>query len=164
MIWFNFEIALQILLKKFELKQNKKPVIFHSVRVGTFLWNNGYDEDLQIAGLLHDILEDTDCEEKLILDNFWKEVLDIVKANSKNNALEKSEILEDIVKRCSKMWERAMIVKIADIYDNFLFYVKEKNTLEIERCKKLARLVKKYKKDDWNDKIFEKIGEVLIFN
>jgi hypothetical protein len=57
-----------------------------------------------------------------------------------------------------------MIVKIADIYDNFLFYVKENNISEIERCKVLANLVLKYKREEWNDKIFKKNDEIVCLN
>ncbi|MBS9784353.1 HD domain-containing protein, partial [Candidatus Gracilibacteria bacterium] len=153
MIGFHFEIALKLLMQNFPEKPMKKPTLYHSIRVGVSLWNHGYDEDLQIAGLLHDALEDTSMEEELILHNFGKEVLDIVKANSKNKNLPKDEILEGIVKRCRETGERAMIVKMADIYDNFLFYTKEKNSQELERCKKLANLVKKYKKESWGDTI-----------
>lgn len=127
------------------------------------MWNNWYSEELQIAWLLHDSLEDTDLPEYLIMSNFWQNVLDIVKSNSKNINLEKSEILEDIVKRCSIVWENAMIIKVADIYDNFLFYKKINNLSEIERCKKIAELLKKYKKTYWNDDIFKKLDEILIW-
>lgn len=113
--------------------------------------------------MLHDTLEDTDIPEVVISDNFWEYVLNIVKANSKNMNLEKSEILEDIVKRCSIVWEEAMIVKMADVYDNFLFYIKENNVSEIERCKILAELIKKYKKQEWDDKIFDKIWEIIKY-
>lgn len=142
----------------------KKPTLFHSLRVGTFLWNNWYSEDIQIAGLLHDVLEDTDMPEGIISNNFWLEVLDIVKANSKNKTIDKSEVLEDIVKRCQKNWENAMIVKMADVYDNFLFYVQQKNIPEIERCKTLSTLIEKYKTEGWNDKIFKKIVEIKNFS
>ena len=161
MNWFKFEKAMKLLISYFPEEPMKKPTLFHSLRVGTFLWNNWYSEDLQIAWLLHDALEDTKMPESIINDNFWKNVLEIVKANSKNNNLEKSEILEDIVKRCSIVWEEAMIVKIADIYDNFLFYIKEDNIPELDRCKVLANLVKKYKREEWNDNIFEKINEIV---
>ena len=54
-----------------------------------------------------------------------------------------------------------MIVKIADVYDNFLFYVKENNILEIERCKVLANLVLQYKNNDWNYIIFNRLDEII---
>lgn len=161
MTWFKFEKSVKLLVQYFPEESMKKPTLFHSLRVGIYLWNHLYNEDLQIAWLLHDALEDTDMPESIISDNFWKEVLEIVKANSKNNELEKSEILEDIVKRCSIVWEQAMIVKLADVYDNFLFYKKENNIDEIERCKTLFELVKKYKKDEWSDDIFYRIDEIF---
>ena len=163
MIWFKFEKAMKLLVSYFPEEPMKKPTLFHSLRVGTFLWNNWYSEDLQISWLLHDALEDTDMPENVISDIFWKDILYIVKANSKNMDLEKSEILEDIVKRCSLLWEDAIIVKIADVYDNFLFYVKENNISEIERCKILANLINKYKREEWNDDIFEKIDEIIKY-
>lgn len=51
-------------------------------------------------------------------------MLQIVKVNSKNHSLPKEEVLEDIVKRCSDYGIDAMIVKITDVYDNYLFYKK----------------------------------------
>lgn len=163
MNWFKFEKALRLLVEYYPKEDQKKPSLFHSMRVWTYLWNNWYSENLQISWLLHDALEDTDIVEKIISDNFWEYVLEIVKANSKNMSLEKSEILEDIVRRCSIVWEDAMIVKMADVYDNFLFYKKESNLPEIERCKTLVNLVKKYKKEEWSDNIFYRIGEIINY-
>ena len=55
-----------------------------------------------------------------------------------------------------------MIVKVADLYDNLLFYKKINNIREIERCKKLSNLILKYKKD-YNDKIFNFLEEIISF-
>lgn len=126
------------------------------------MWNQWYSEEIQIAGLLHDTLEDTSISENTIENLFWKNVVWIVKANSKNHLLPKEEVLEDIVKRCSDYGIDAMIVKIADVYDNFLFYKKINNIPEIERCKKLSNLILKYKKD-YNDKIFNFLDEIISF-
>jgi len=163
MEWFIFERAVLEFTKYFPKEYQKKPFFYHSIRVWVFLWNQGYSEEIQIAWLLHDTLEDTKISEKEIENLFWKNVAWIVKANSKNHLLPKEEILEDIVKRCSDYGIDAMIVKIADIYDNFLFYKKEKNFSEIERCKKLADLVLKYKKEHDN-KIFYFLEEILSFD
>lgn len=163
MNWFKFEKALKLLSEYYILESQKKPSLFHSVRVWVYLWNNWYSEDLQIAWLLHDVLEDTKISEDEIIDNFWNEVFDIVKANTKNSNLEKSEMLEDIVNRCSLVWENAILVKLADIYDNYLFYIKENNLPEIDRCKRLALLVKKYKDENWNDKIFDKLEDIIKY-
>lgn len=161
MMWFKFEEAIKILVSYFPEEAMKKPTLYHSLRVWVYLWNHWYSEAIQIAGLLHDALEDTGIPEEVISGNFWDNVLKIVKANSKNKNLDKSEVLEDIVKRCHECGENAMIVKMADVYDNFLFYIKEENIPEIERCKTLATLIQKYKKTEWNDSIFDRGSEII---
>lgn len=55
-----------------------------------------------------------------------------------------------------------MIVKIADVYDNFLFYKKVNNIPEIERCKKLANLVLQYKKN-YEDRVFKFLDEIISY-
>lgn len=137
MEWFLFEQAVLEFVKYFPEETQRKPFFHHSIRVWVFLWNQWYSEKIQIAGLLHDTLEDTSISEKEIENLFWKKVLQIVKVNSKNLSLAKEEALEDIVKRCSDYGIDAMIVKIADVYDNFLFYKKINNIPEIERCKNM---------------------------
>ena len=157
---FKFEEALRLLVSHFP-KETKKPALFHSVRVWTYLRNNNYSEDIQIAWLLHDALEDTDMTEHEITERFWSEVLQIVQANSEDESIEKSIQKEDIVKRCAQVWEIALIVKIADVYDNYKFYTKQENISELERCKNFARLILKYKKDNWNDPIFLKADKII---
>ena len=162
MEWFLFEKAVLEFAKYFPKESQKKPFFYHSIRVWVFLWNQWYSEEIQIAGLLHDALEDINISENTIENLFWKNVLQIVKANSKNLSLPKEEILEDIVKRCSDYGIDAIIVKIADVYDNFLFYKKISNIPEIERCKKLANLILKYKQN-YNDKISKFLEEIISF-
>ena len=162
MEWFLFKQAVLEFVKYFPEETQRKPFFYHSIRVWVFLWNQWYSEEIQIAGLLHDTLEDTSISENTIENLFWKKVLQIVKVNSKNLSLVKEEILEDIVKRCSDYGIDAMIVKIADVYDNFLFYKKINNIPEIERCKKLANLILKYKQN-YDDKIFNFLEEIIAF-
>lgn len=163
MIWFRFEEALQLLVKYMAGIDQKKPTLFHSVRVGSFLWNHHYNEDVQIAWLLHDSLEDTEITEHEIQEKLWIYVLEIVKANSKDMSLPKDQRLEDIVIRCSKHSQDALIVKVADVYDNFLFYSREWNIWEIERCQRLARFIQKYKKEEYRDVIFDKVQEITCY-
>ena len=49
MNWFKFEKALRLLHEYYPKEDQKKPSLFHSVRVWTYLYNNWYSEDLQIA-------------------------------------------------------------------------------------------------------------------
>lgn len=162
MEWYAFENALKFLAENFP-KTDKKPTFYHSVRVATFLWNHWYAENIQIAWLMHDALEDTKITEKQILENFWSDVLKIVKVNSKNLDIEKDKRNEDIVSRCANLSKHALIVKLADVYDNFLFYKKENNQSEIERCKRFATMIDTYKKNEWTDKIFNVTTIILEY-
>ena len=163
MNWFKFEKALRLLLEYYPKENQKKPALYHSVRVWTYLYNNWYSEDIQISWLLHDALEDTTIWEEIIRSNFWEDILQIVIANSKSKNLNDDEVLENIIKKCIENSEEALIVKMADVYDNFLFYVKEGITPEIERCKNISKLILKYKPSNFNDKIFDLIDDILLY-
>ncbi len=163
MIWFEIEKALKLLVEYFPIDEQKKPALFHSIRVCTYLYNNWYPEYLCIAWLLHDALEDTELPEETIRKFFGENVLEIVKANSKNMDLPKEQRLEDIVKRCVLNWEWALIVKMADVYDNFEFYIREGISKEIDRCKILAELIKKFRNVEWDDNIFNKINKIINY-
>ncbi|MFZ4462036.1 MAG: hypothetical protein ACOYN2_06130 [Patescibacteria group bacterium] len=75
-----------------------------------------------MAGLLHDAIEDTTITEDEITKLYGKHTAEIVVANSKDTSLPKEEILQDIVTRCADHSEDALIVKSADVLDNFAFY------------------------------------------
>jgi (p)ppGpp synthase/HD superfamily hydrolase len=163
MNWFKFEKALRLLLEYYPKIEQDKPILFHSVRVGTYFYNNWYSEDVQIAWLLHDALEDTNMTKDVIKESFWENVLKIVLANTKTQDLPEEEVEEDIVKKCIKSWEDALIVKMIDVYDNFLFYANENITSEIQKSKKFAKLIKEHKPDSWNDNALSLYDEILEF-
>jgi len=51
--------AIVFLVGKYdESGTNEKPVIFHSIKVGLYLYTESYSTNMVIAGLLHDLLED----------------------------------------------------------------------------------------------------------
>jgi len=163
MIGFKFEKALRLLIKYYPEEDQKKPALFHSIRTGTYLYNKNYNEDIQIAWLLHDALEDTDMPEKIISENFWSNTLQIIIANSKTKNISKDIVLEDIIQKCVSYGEDALIIKMADVYDNFLFYVNENISWEIDRCKYLAELIMNNKLDNRNDPIFDLSKEILNY-
>ena len=158
---FAVEKAMLVLAKHYPETSQKKPAFFHSMRVLTYLYHNNYSETICVAWVLHDALEDTDIQEQKIEELFWKQVLAIVKANSKNTQVAKEKILEDIVQKCVSYWEDALIVKVADVYDNFLYYTRLKDSAEQDRCKYLAQLIKKHKPIDCEDPIFELLDVII---
>lgn len=160
--WFTCEDAIRLLIWSLQ-KEQKKPVLYHSLRVGSLLFYYGYDYETQIAGILHDILEDSDVTEWLISEKFGQNVASMVKANSKNTSLPKSERLEDIVKRCHDYGKFALVVKMADVYDNFCYYIRTKNEDEILRCQALATLIARYREPSWKDTIFNSTSLIVNF-
>lgn len=49
-----------------------KPTLFHSIRVGTYLYEKNYPQKVVIAGLLHDIIEDTEVSPEFLEVEFGK--------------------------------------------------------------------------------------------
>lgn len=101
-------------------KSGKKAVILHSLRVGFYLMSLGYDEKVVIAGVLHDVAEKTAIAPLELGRRFGFKVGRIVAAVT-NNA-EISDALEryrDSVQRCALYGPEALVVRAADLLDNF---------------------------------------------
>lgn len=60
----------------------------HPIMVAIILAKNGFSVEIIAAGFCHDLLEDTSCSEKEILDACGRYVLEIVKAVSNDPELE----------------------------------------------------------------------------
>jgi len=59
-------------------KGTDRPYVEHVFAVGDILENAGYPEEVVVAGILHDVVEDTDCTYEDIEKEFGKAVADIV--------------------------------------------------------------------------------------
>lgn len=108
---------------------NPKPVILHSIRVGNYLYNNGYSKEIILAGILHDIVEDTKVSIKQIEKEFGKKIADLVSANTFDKDIsDRVEKYQEMYSRCLKARKEALIVKTADILDNtnYILLVKTK--------------------------------------
>ncbi len=123
-----------------ESGHNSKPVILHSIRVGMTLFSNGYSKDIVIAGLLHDIIEDTDLSETELRSKYGNQVTDIVCAATFNPLIEtKIEREKDVFLRCKRHGFGALIVKCADILDNIDYFVPTRGYEELAKI-----LIEKY--------------------
>lgn len=120
---FKVEKAISYLVEKYnESGKNSKPVILHSLRVGIYLLERGYDTDTIIAGLLHDLVEDSDVKVKEIKEKFSPKVAEWV------DALSFRPEIEDPAKQYQEMFRRTilagkipMIIKAADMLANILY-------------------------------------------
>jgi len=81
------------------------PYIAHPVHVSIILIRHGFCEDLAIAGLLHDVVEDTDTSLALIAAEFGDDVARLVEAVSETKSADGAEL----------PWEQRKAEKLAHL-------------------------------------------------
>ena len=147
------EAILYLSLNIKKSSHNKKPVITHSIMVGTTLYNCGYSLEIVVAGILHDLIEDTDVTYKDICDKFGKNIADNVLAVSFDNSIVNLEDqTRELFNRIDKFDYDAMIIKCADLYCNLPFYnfVYDQKTINylIDKYNLFIIMFDKYLKDE----------------
>jgi (p)ppGpp synthase/HD superfamily hydrolase len=140
---------------------SRKPVLFHDIRVGVYLYENGYAPDVVLAGILHDTIEWSDASEQTLRDEFGDRVTDLVSACTKNDSIEdKEERNIEMIKHCVQIGQDALIIKTADIIDSFKWYSSQDNQEQLQfHCLKNANIIFKFKLEDFDDKIFEELKD-----
>jgi len=130
--------AIEIANKAHEGQIDKagQPYIEHPLRV----MDMGTTEDEKIAGILHDVVEDSDWTfEKLLVEGFSIKIIEALRCLTK---LSKDEPYDNFIKRIKKN-PLAVKVKINDLTDNMdirrLPYISEKD------IKRLRKYLKAYK-------------------
>lgn len=81
---------------KGQLRRGGKEYITHPVSVAELLREKGYTEDYIIAGLFHDLLEDTDATEEEILSLSSRNVLEAVKLLTKEKGYDEEDYIRRI--------------------------------------------------------------------
>ncbi|NTU66656.1 MAG: HD domain-containing protein [Candidatus Moranbacteria bacterium] len=156
-----FEKAVRILSEHMPPsdENSRKPVMFHDIRVGVYLYENGYSEDIVLAGVLHDAIEWSDVEEQSLRDEFGDNVVRLVFASTKDDTIaDKMEKTNELIQRCVQNGQDALIVKTADIIDSFKWYSSQNNENELKNhCVKNANAILKFKPDDFDDRIFDEL-------
>lgn len=148
------ESAIRFMASSFNSseKDQEKPVIYHSLRVGFYLDSLGYSKEIVIAALLHDILEDSEIILEEIKKRFGKKVAKLVEVNSLDLSMPKNfKRYKKAYSFARKSGSEALLIRGADLLDNSKYYylVKSKN------LKKLLL---------WKYDYFLKISEELIGN
>jgi len=96
------------------------PYIIHPIRMTSILRAAGFtefeDEDILIATLFHDLLEDTNTSIDEIALQFGNKVASIVKELTKPDQINKNEWLKSF----DKMSKEAKLIKMVDRIDNLL--------------------------------------------
>ena len=86
----DFEKAVRLLAQNIPVSKNdsRKPILFHDIRVGVYLYECEYSSDIILGGLLHDILEWSTLKEDVLRSEFGDAVTRIVLANTKIDYLQ----------------------------------------------------------------------------
>lgn len=123
------------------------PYINHLLYVS----NNCNTYESKIAGLLHDILEDTQCTEYVLLENnIPKEIVDAVKFLTKNNNEAYNEYIDRLINSKNTI---ALEVKLWDLSNNM-----DLDRLKDVTKKDLDRVSKRYKPA--KEKILKTLNEI----
>jgi (p)ppGpp synthase/HD superfamily hydrolase len=84
-----FEKAVRILSEYMPPsdENSRKPIMFHDIRVGVYLYENGYSEDIVLAGVLHDAIEWSDADEQLLRNEFGDTVVRLIFSSTKDDTI-----------------------------------------------------------------------------
>ncbi len=140
-------------------ENSRKPIMFHDIRVGVYLYENGYSEDVVLAGVLHDVIEWSTAGEQVLRDEFGDNITRLVFASTKDDTIvDKVEKTNELIRRCVQNGQDALIVKSADILDSFKWYANQGNEDELKNhCVKNAEAILRFKPEDFDDKIFDEL-------
>lgn len=116
---FQVEKAIKFLITQYSASgKNPKPVIFHSLRTAFYLLSLGYEKDIVIPAVLHDLIEDSDVTLEDIDSAFGKGVATIVSSLTFNPEIKDKEGRNrEMFARTKEQGKKALIIKCADIYD-----------------------------------------------
>lgn len=119
-----FEKAVGFLVKKItDSGNNPKPVILHSIRVTMILYNFNYEQDIIVAALLHDLLEDSSCVPDEIAETFGSQVAKLVSALTFDKTIvNRKTRFKDEIDKAIAGGRNSALIKAADLIDNSRYY------------------------------------------
>lgn len=118
-----------------QTRKDGTPYIYHPIKVAELLKDEGYNLLYQMAGLLHDVLEDTNATEEEVRE-FGEDVLEAVKLVTRPEGMDEEQYVTAILQ--NKM---ATAVKNADKIHNMMDIMKVSDK---EWANNYIRKVKKY--------------------
>ncbi|MBE5821036.1 MAG: bifunctional (p)ppGpp synthetase/guanosine-3',5'-bis(diphosphate) 3'-pyrophosphohydrolase [Clostridiales bacterium] len=134
-----FEVA-----KKYhegQLRKSGEPYIIHPLETAIILTSLQSDDDTICAGILHDVVEDTECTAEEIRQNFGQDVCDLVEGVTKLGKIQYSDKQESQVENYRKLFLamakdiRVIMIKLSDRLHNMrtLKHVKPEKQQRIAR-------------------------------
>lgn len=112
----NFAVAAHDGQKR---KGKEVSYIMHPLSVGLLLANSGAEEEIVIAGILHDTMEDTEVTYEEIEEKFGKKVADMVNdVTEQDKSLPWVERKQAALEHVKDMSEASVLIKTADVLHN----------------------------------------------
>ncbi|MHA1300458.1 MAG: HD domain-containing protein [Candidatus Helarchaeota archaeon] len=146
-------------------KYHDEPYISHPLRVMEELKNYTNDEDMLIAALLHDTIEDTETTYEEILKEFGVRVANFVmELTSDKNEAKKIGKDTYLANKMNNMSEKAFLIKLCDRFDNVSGLEGEPKDFVDRYKKETANILKNIKRNlspihkDLIKKIWKKIS------
>ena len=136
-------------------RKDGTPYIFHPMAVAELLKRYGYDIDYQVAGILHDVLEDTDATDEEVR-AFGENVYEAVKLVTRPKGADESEYVKNILGN-----RMAAAVKNADKIHNMYDIITTNNRNAILNY---AKKVKKYYKRKFSYALDNAIDNALYMS
>ena len=135
--------------------RNPKPVLLHSLRVGFKLQELNQPKEVIIAGILHDLIEDTDCKINRIKREFGLKVAKLVSACSQVKGEDYKVRWYKLLNNVKKAGKEAMLIKVVDGDDNLPYTPLVKSPKELKKVLWKHQMV--------IEKLKSKIGHLKIF-
>lgn len=134
------EKYLEFLIIEFLPKcKNEKPVLLHSLRVSLKLYELGYEENIVLGALLHDVVEDSSISLDDIKNKFGTDMSILVESLTEDKSIaDKIQRNEALINQSVNYGRDSLIIKCADILDNSMYHYLVKDE------KVSDRLFKKY--------------------
>ncbi len=113
-------VKFSVLAHQGQLRKGKSiAYVSHPLTVGIILARMGCSEELVIAGILHDVIEDTDYEKEDIEREFGKKVADLVSGVSEGNKKDSwTERKNKTLEKLKNSSEEVVKLKAADLLAN----------------------------------------------
>jgi (p)ppGpp synthase/HD superfamily hydrolase len=103
--------------------RNKKPFVLHGIRVGVKCMEYQRPVSTVIAGLLHDLIEDTKCTEFQITKRFGRKAGILVRALTMDYSFTDYQLRwHDAAERLKISGDEVILIKALDIIDNMPYY------------------------------------------
>ena len=136
-------------------RKDGTPYIFHPLTVAELLKRYGYDIDYQVAGILHDVLEDTDATDEEVR-AFGDDVYEAVKLVTRPKGADEAEYVKNILTN-----HMAAAVKNADKVHNMCDIITTNNRNAILNY---AKKVEKYYKGKFSYALDNTIDNALYMS